>query len=198
MAKKTPPGNKELPSFSELKPIEQTCIMLKAQGYTYAEIRETLTAEKKKAPALGTLHDWFYAKGRLFQAYTEYNETMADVTVTAGKNLIKHLTKEAAVMMGQMMRKTTANDRDRIRAGQILLAKYVPDKQIVLGQGGADDDLPEEIADDMDKMTKGGADDNPPADAGDGQEVRSEGDENVPTAILQQPAPADESSDPPA
>ncbi len=198
MSKGTLDGHKELPAFSELKPVEQMCIVLKSQGYTYSEIRDSLSADGKKAPALKTLHDWFYNKGRLFQAYTEYKESMADVLVAEGKSLIKHLTKEAAMLMGHVMRKTTANDRDRVRAAQIIMAKYIPDKQIILGPGGKDDDLPEEIADDMDKMTKGGADDNPPADAGNGQEVGEPGDESLPTPILQQPAPADEPSSPPS
>ncbi len=148
----------ELPQFSVLKPFEQRTIVLRAEGKTSTEITNQINAEFELAYKKRTIEEWFYPDGRLLQAYLEYNGTVADLAVEAAKTRIKKASEDAADTLVELM-SSSHEGSVRVRAALGILAKYVPDRQIIQ-DGGKASDLPASLTEAMDKAL-----DEPAADA---------------------------------
>ncbi len=150
-------NTKELPAFSVLKPYEQAAVVLRADGSTYLEVCNTINADFELSYKPRTVEEWFYAGGKLEQAYQEYNEEIATQRIKEAKQLIRKNSLKAARVIDEFMDKDKGHDPAlRLRAAQTNLNKYIPDRQVVLGKESADDDLPEEIADKADNLVSGG------------------------------------------
>lgn len=159
----------KLPQFGVCKPFEQRAIVLRAGGSTAKEVTNQINAEFDLAYTTRTIEEWFYADGRLIQAYLEYNGELADQAVAAAKNKIKKSSELAADTLTELMGDTHEGSV-RVRAALGILSKYVPDRQVIL-DGGKVDELPEEIGGQMDEAIDGDSiepneepgDDQPPA-----------------------------------
>lgn len=136
---------KQLPSFSTIKEFEQMVIMLRTEGKQYAEITNTINAEYGLAYKELTVRQWLMSGGRLEQAYLEYNEALADAMVAEAKLKIKKLSSKAADTLDELMNESVASNV-RGNAAKTVLAKYIPDRQVILDEAKADD-LPSVIGD---------------------------------------------------
>lgn len=196
-------NTKQLPTFSNLKGFEQLAVTLKADGQKYAEIVNTINAEYELAYKELTLRGWFMAGGRLEQAYLEYVDVLADQAVREAKTKIKRMSLTAANTLEDLM-KDDVGSNARGLAARTVLAKYIPDRQIIVDETKTDD-LPDELAAAADNIVKGGGKtdgqkpvDDPPKGEGDSGAVGPGGDETLPTELLQEPTAPDQPSNPPA
>lgn len=157
----------ELPSFSVLKPFEQTAIVLRAEGKSYLEILNHINTEYSLAYKQRAIEEWFYAGGRLVQAYLEYNTAVADQAVETAKMRIKKSSDRAAQVLDELMGEQY-DPKIRVHAAKAVLGKFVPDRQVVFDGGGDPDNLPDGLADEMDSVVKEEGvkteNDNPPTD----------------------------------
>ena len=153
----------ELPAFSSLKPYEQRAIVLKANGQTNEVIANQINAEFELTYASATVATWFWADGRLLQAYQEYNEALADMAVAEAKRKIKKASEAAADALKELMGGEYEGSV-RVRAAMAILNKFVPDRQVLI-EGGKENTLPPELADAMTTEVRGdNPPDSPPAD----------------------------------
>lgn len=144
---------KQLPTFSNVKEFEQLAITLRAEGKSYAEVANMINAEYSLAYKEITLRGWFMAGGRLEQAYSEYLEWHADQSVMEAKLKIKKLSTAAAETLGELIT-DKFDGRVRQQAAKTILGKYVPDRQVVVDETGADE-IPSAIGDAGDKVLTG-------------------------------------------
>lgn len=138
-------GTSELPSFTSLKGHERRAVMLRAEGKSYAQITAHINNEFVLDYAEITVKEWFYAGGRLEQAYSEFLEADAVMSLKEARQIIKRSSKAAVAVLVDQLR---AGKDEGIRQGaaKSLLNKYIPDKQQVLDSTFEEEDLPEELA----------------------------------------------------
>lgn len=136
-------------SFAQLSGPQQYAVNLKARGVMHKEIASRLGVEYGIACSHNTVNQWFAAGGNLEQALNEYLERIADESLKEAKTLVKLATKPAIETIVYIMRHSPS-DLARLRAAQIILNKYIPDGQRA-GVGAHDDELPEELAEAMDR-----------------------------------------------
>lgn len=134
----------ELPQFATLPPHQQHAVVLRAGGKSAKEIVNTINAEFEMALKQRTIEEWFFAAGKLMPAYLEYNEKMADIAIESAKAKIKKASEGAADTLVELM-SNSHEGSVRVRAALGVLAKYVPDRQVIL-DGGKTNELPPEIA----------------------------------------------------
>lgn len=139
-------NDSKLPAFSSIKAFERKAIILKSEGHTM----DVVTAHVNDMYALNytadTLRSWFWAGGRLEQAWLEYNDHLSEVTLREARHAIKQHSLKAVNRLIKVVDKEGAEDRDAIRASATILNKYIPDKQLVLDKDNATDELPPAIA----------------------------------------------------
>lgn len=143
----------ELPLFSGVKPYERLAIVMKAEGKAPEVIANQINAEFDLDYKPSTVREWFWADGRLLQAYLEYNEKCADLAVEQAKSKIKKLSADAADTLEELM-KNSYEGGVRVRAALGILNKYVPDRQVIL-DGGKEAGLPAQLGDAMDAAAQG-------------------------------------------
>lgn len=134
-----------LPSFSSIKPFEQLAVTLRAEGKKYQDITNTINAEYSLAYKEMTVRQWFIAGGRLEQAFNEYNEWHADQAVMRAKIRIKKLSEKASKTLSILM-SDKFDGAVRHNAAKTTLAKYIPDRQVVVDESKADE-IPSAIGD---------------------------------------------------
>lgn len=134
---------KELPGFSSIKTHERRAIILKSEGKTIAQITAHINDQFALTYAEDSVAEWFYAGGRLEQAFAEFNEAQALVSLQEARQLIKKASKAAAANM--VAKIASPDDRVSLDASRHLLNKYIPDRQIVSDTPAAEEDLPEEL-----------------------------------------------------
>jgi hypothetical protein len=193
-------NTKQLPEFSSLKAFEQMAIVLHSEGRPYEEIVNMMNAEYDLAYKLMTVREWFWAGGRLEQAYLEYNEANANQHLAHARQKIKQLSLKAANTLDELMDTSTAGTV-RQQAAKTVLSKYIPDRQIIVDESKTED-LPDKLAADMDAELedKDGPDkvDEPQQSEDSTQEVRPGSDQAVSPAVLQESETTDRSGNPPA
>lgn len=134
-----------LPSFSTIKGHERRAVILKAEGKTIDQITAHINNEFALDYSAATVKEWFFAGGRLEQAYSEYNEAMAEQSLKEGRQLIKKATRSAAaVLIRQLGPSFDPNIQQS--AAKALLNKFVPDKQVSLTGEHVEPTVPDEIA----------------------------------------------------
>ncbi len=143
MATKDEKNTSELATFSSLKDHERRAVILKSQGKTGEQITNHINDMYALTYAIETVKAWFFAGGKLEQAYAEYNEAQALIALKEARQLIKKASTAAAANMIQKMK--SSDDAVSLRASAMLLNKYIPDKQVVLDKAEAESDLPEEL-----------------------------------------------------
>lgn len=142
----TTDNGKQLPTFSTLKIHEQLAIQLRSEGQAYKAIVGQIKADYDLSYKEATLREWFMAGGRLEAAYYEYLEFAADEAVKQAKLKIKRLSTVAADKLEGLMLDSDTADNIVERAARTVLAKYIPDRQILVDENKADD-LPAAIGD---------------------------------------------------
>lgn len=143
MATKDATNTSNLPAFSSIKGHERRAVILRAEGKSYQQITSHINNEFVLDYAEITVREWFYAGGRLEQAYAEYLEAEAHMSLQEARSLIKRATKVAA---SNMIRKIGSSDeRISLDASRHLLNKYIPDRQIVADSPEQEADLPDEL-----------------------------------------------------
>lgn len=158
MATSDETNTSELPAFSRIKAFEQRAVVLKAEGQTVDVITNQVNAEFNLSYKPISVREWFYAGGRLEAAFHEYNDKLAEIAIKEARQEIKKSTKLAADTIIELM----GEDFDakvRLGAGKTILAKYIPDKQVVLGPEDDSDDLPGALGDQGDEVVTGGGED---------------------------------------
>lgn len=133
----------ELPSFTTIKGHERRCVILRAEGKTYEQITAHINNEFALDYAVSTVKEWFFAGGRLEQAYQEYLEADAMLALKETKRIIKRASRAAAANLIQKI--GSHDERVSLDASKALLNKYVPDKQIVMDTPEAEAELPPEL-----------------------------------------------------
>lgn len=133
----------ELPSFPNIKVHERRAVILRAEGKTYEQITAHINDEFALNFSIDTVKEWFYAGGRLLQAYHEYIEADAAMSLKEARQAIKRSTKAAAANLIEKM--DSSDERVSLDATKALLNKYIPDKQVVMDTPEADPDIPEEL-----------------------------------------------------
>lgn len=162
-------GTSELPSFTSLKGHERRAVILRAGGKTFAQITAHINNEFALEYAEITVQEWFYAGGRLEQAYSEYLEADAVMSLKEARQIIKRSSKAAVdVLVDQL--KSGKEENIRQGAAKSLLNKYIPDKQQVLDSSYAEEDLPEELAAIADSLKEGSDGSQPVDDPGVGDQ----------------------------
>lgn len=161
----------ELPQFGVLKPHEQRAVVLRSENCTASEITNTINAEYGMALKTRTIEEWFYADGRLIQAYLEYNSKLAEQAVEIAKAKIQKASEDAADTLVELM-SNKYEGGVRVRAALGVLAKYVPDRQVML-DGGKEQSLPAQLGEAMDKAM----DDDKPADEPKPEEQQPDGND---------------------
>ncbi len=143
--KKDKPENAEFPSFKQLNEFERRAVIMRSEGKQYQVIANHINANYGMHYSERTVREWFNAGGRLEQAHSEYNEAQAVINLKEARQLIRKAQKVAAI---NMISKINSSDETiSLRASQLLLNKYIPDKQLVLDAPEAETDLPEELID---------------------------------------------------
>jgi hypothetical protein len=154
MATKDETNTSELPAFSSLKAFEQMAIILKCEGQPADKIANMINAEYNLTYKMMTIREWFWADGRLFQAYHEYNTWHADQVVNEAKLLIKKSTGQAAQTLVDLL-DPKIESSVRHNAGKTLLNKFIPDRQVILDPNKVDE-LPTALAKAGDDVVTGG------------------------------------------
>lgn len=145
MATKDETNTGKLPSFSVLKDSERRAVILKGEGKSAAQITAHINDEFAQSYTERTVAEWFYAGGRLEQAYSEFQEAKAHLALQESKQLIKIATKAAAANM--IAKINSPDDRVSLDASRHLLNKYIPDRQIISDSPEQEADLPDELQD---------------------------------------------------
>lgn len=145
MATKDETNVQELPGFSSIKGYERRAIILKSEGKTVAQITAHINDEFALTYSELTVAEWFYAGGKLEQAFSEYNEAQAHLSLQEARQLIKKASKAAAANM--VAKIASPDDRVSLDASRHLLNKYIPDRQIVSDSPEPEADLPDELKD---------------------------------------------------
>lgn len=142
MARSDSKGLKRMPSFPELKGHERQAVILREKGRTYEQITNHINDEYAMEYRIQSVAEWFHYNGRLYAAYQEYTDKMARISYERAKRkLLKH--QEDAVDELYNVMKNGETDRDRRMAAATILAKYIPDKQVVFDKtDGLESDLP--------------------------------------------------------
>ncbi len=138
-------GTSELPGFTSLKGHERRAVILRAEGKSYGQITAHINNEFALEYAEITVKEWFYAGGRLEQAYSEYLEADAAMSLKEARQVIKRASRAAAANLIKKM--ASADDRVSLDATKALLNKFIPDKQVVMDTPEAEADLPPELQD---------------------------------------------------
>jgi hypothetical protein len=143
MATKHETNTSELPAFSTIKDHEKRAVILKAEGKTMEQVTAHINNEFVLEYSVSSVKEWFYAGGRLEQAYSEYLEASAHIALKETRLLIKRASKAAAANM--IAKINSPDDRVSLDASRHLLNKYVPDRQIVSDAPEPETDLPDEL-----------------------------------------------------
>lgn len=146
---------KLLPAFSALKRFEQMAVTLKADGRTNEQIMNMVNNEYEMAYKLQTVKEWFYTNGRLYPAYLEFNDMLAEQAVHNAKQRLKRLS-ETAVDTLEITMSDTFEGSVRERSARTILNKYIPDRQVIMDTAPVDD-LPEDIRKRADVIAASGA-----------------------------------------
>ena len=133
----------ELPAFTTIKDHEKRAVILKAEGKTMEQVTAHINNEFVLDYSVSSVKEWFYAGGRLEQAYSEYLEASAHIALKETRLLIKRASKAAAANM--ISKINSQDDRVSLDASRHLLNKYVPDRQIVSDAPEPESDLPDEL-----------------------------------------------------
>ena len=195
-------NTKQLLALSSVKNFERRLIILRAEGKSYADLREVLRAEFHKQWTESYIRSLFSAGGRLEQAYLEYNEALAAASLKEAKLLAQRASKAAIITMTELMG-NSQEPRIRLDAAKAVANKYVPDRQVIFEGGQAESDLPEEIANAGLKLleeAENGSNplDDPSQGESVGEAVGGGSSEEVPAPVLQEPTETDQPSDPAA
>lgn len=152
MAKRDATNTGTMPSFPSIKNYERRCVILRAEGKTYEAITNHINDEFALSYAVITVKEWFYAGGKLEQAYHEYLEADAALTLKEARQAIKRSTKSAvATVLVQM---NSPDGRLALDAAKTILNKYIPDRQIMHEGGELDEDVPSELLEAADAIAK--------------------------------------------
>lgn len=196
-------NTKQLVAFSHAKPFEQRIVILKADGKPYSEIVAVLRDEFHKRWTESYVRSLFSAHGRLYQAYMEYNEWVATQSLKEAKQLAQRASKSAIITMVDLM-KEIHDPTIRLGAAKAIANKYIPDRQVVVGVTGEEEELPDEIANAGDALLdelegSDGSDQMDDTSQGEpaGQDSGAGGGEEVSTPVLPQPDSTDNASDTP-
>lgn len=138
--------NQQLPAFSAVKKHEQLAIILRSEGQKYPQIVNQINTDFDLTYKEASVREWFIAGGRLEQAYNEYLEFMADESVREAKIQIKKLSVKAVERLSKLLEDDSVADNIVERAARTVLAKYIPDRQILVDENKADE-LPTAIGD---------------------------------------------------
>lgn len=164
----------DLPSFSVLKGHERRAVVLKSEGKTNAQIAAHINNEFTVDYSDRTVQEWFIANGRLFQAMTEYNEAQAIISLQQARQLIKKSSSAAAATLIRQL--NSPDEKIAQGAAYRLLNKYIPDKQIMLGDSPDEEQLPDELAAVADSLREDGDGSKPVDDASvGGQDTQAPG-----------------------
>lgn len=148
-------GSKQLATFLNIKEHEKLAVVLRSEGKSYEEIVAAIKSEYNLDYQAVSLRVWFMAGGRLEQAYLDYIEELGNAAVKEGKLAIRRATRPASNTLISLL--ADQESSIKLRAALGILNKYVPDKQIMITEGGVgDDDLPEELSDTADDIVTGG------------------------------------------
>lgn len=141
----------ETAGFSALKGYERRAVILRYEGKSYMQIANNLADEFAVEYSDRTIGDWFIAGGKLEVAYHELMDLMAAQSLKEAKQVIRRASKAAAATLVDQL-KSTADPNIRQGAAKALLNKYIPDKQITLDGPGLEEDLPEALSGEADKI----------------------------------------------
>jgi HEAT repeat protein len=84
---------------------------------------------------------------------TEFNEAQAIVSLQQARQLIKKSSSAAAATLIRQL--NSPDEKIAQGAAYRLLNKYIPDKQVMLGDGFEEETLPEELAAVADSLREG-------------------------------------------
>ncbi len=135
----------EVPAFTTIKAHEKRAVILKAEGKTMEAVTAHINNEFALDYSVVTVKEWFFAGGRLEQAYSEYLEASAVIALKEARQLIKRATKGAVAVLVEQLG-ITKEETIRQGAAKSLLNKYIPDRQVTLDSIGAEEDIPPELA----------------------------------------------------
>lgn len=190
----------EFPSFTSLKLHQRRAVILRAEGKTIAQITAHINNEFVLTYSEITVKEWFHAGGKLEQAYNEYIEADAAMSLKQARLAIKRASKNAVATVLDQMR--SPDGRLALDAAKTILNKYVPDRQVVHDGPEDDGDIPDELTNIANAIAMEPEENNeqkPVDDAPEGVQdtagAGAEGSADVPKELLQQPNPADGTSD---
>lgn len=136
-------GTLQLRSFAQLSVRNQRVVVLKSQGVRHVDIALTVENEYGTSCSPNTINQWFATGGMLEQALTDYNEQLATYSLSEAKNLIKRATMPAIITIIKLL--NHPDPRIQLKAAQIILNKYIPDRQAVGSLPEKEVELPDEL-----------------------------------------------------
>ena len=162
MATNDKTGTSKLPSFSTIKESEKRAVILKSEGKTMDQVTAHINNEFALDYAVITVRQWFFAGGKLEQAYSDYNEATAVLALKEARQIIKKATKVAAAVLTRHL--NSMDEKIQQGAAKSLLNKYVPDKQISLDSTWEEESIPDELASVADALKEDNIDGPEPVD----------------------------------
>lgn len=201
MATKDTTGVKQFAQFSSLKKWEQQLILMRVDEVSFDECAEVLRQDFNKKHDASYLRALLSGTGRLYAAYMEINESMAQEGVRQAKLLAQKTSLTAITVLSQVamgtvervykdkrtgkmkVRAQPVAVKERVAAARALANKYVPDRQIVETTDRSDL-IPDDIKPKADKIF----DDEQPTDPRHSEEINSgaggEAGAGVPESLL--------------
>lgn len=143
MATKDETNTSALASFSALKPHEKRAVVLKVEGTKHEQIAAHIETQFVMNCSPRTVDGWFGPAGKLYQAYLEYNEALAKITLNEARMTIKRASARAARNLDKKI--GSADERISVDASKAILNKYIPDRQQTLDGTYEEETLPEEL-----------------------------------------------------
>lgn len=136
-------GTLQLRSFAQLSVRNQRAVVLKSQGIRHADIALRIEDEFGTSCSPNTINQWFATGGLLEQALTDYNEQLAAYSLSEAKNLLKRATMPAVITIIRLL--NHPDPRIQLKSAQIILNKYIPDRQISETLQEKEEELPDEL-----------------------------------------------------
>lgn len=133
----------EMPSFSALKGYQRRAVLLRYDGKTYEQIANHINDEFVLTYKERSVGEWFIPGGTLEAAYHELMDLMAKQSLKEARQKLKSGSLRAVDVLLEKIE--SSDEKVQVRAALGLLAKYIPDKQLVLDAPEAEEDLPPEL-----------------------------------------------------